>query len=129
MPVKGSYYNDEKSIVIIEMDGMCDADELSAVIVEYSVDHALANEAQHIHVIYDVRTLAWDFPQFIKYLGILAERRKSRVMPSNLTQHFVGNNAWLSSFRTWMQKRFGEDLSGFTNLELAITYVQAQKEE
>jgi hypothetical protein len=129
MPVKSSYYDNEKLIVIIEMSGMCDADELSEVVGRDVVDYTLSREPEPMHVIYDVRELEWDFQQFIKYLGILAERRKNRVMPSNLTQHFIGNNQWLRSFRSWMSKRFNEDLSGFTTIEQAIIYIQHLDEQ
>lgn len=124
MPVNAKYLDDEERVVLIEMIGLVDSAELSDVIVERTVEYALANPSWHIHVVYDVRELTWDFAQFVKYIGILAERRKSRVMPTNLTQHFIGSNLWLSNFRSWMEKQYSEQFNGFTDTEKALDYIK-----
>jgi hypothetical protein len=76
-----------------------------------------------------VRQFDWDFQQFVKYLTLAAERRKNQGFPPNLVQHYVGQNQWLQNFRNWIDKRYGDQISTFSNLEDALQFIDSQKQK
>lgn len=125
MPIATRYLTDER-IIIVQFQGMCTADEIDNVIMGEVTTFILEQTPHPVHIIFDVRELEWDFKQFMGYLAKAAHRRSNDIVPDNLIQHFVGNNTWLSNFRSWLNKNFNEYMNGFTSLDVALEHIRSQ---
>ncbi|MEO0560481.1 MAG: hypothetical protein AAF125_00100 [Chloroflexota bacterium] len=73
---------------------------------------------------WDVREFEWDFADFVGYLKLAKERRAHADTPTNFKQYYVGQNMWVQSFRSWMQKNYGELAAVFEDTDQAFDYIK-----
>ena len=132
---RGSYtvpiiieYQEEQHIAIAKMVGNLAAEEIDSTLKGELADFIRKYSPERVDIIFDVYQFEWDFQQFVKYLTLTAERRKSQGFPPNLVQHYVGRNQWLQNFRTWVGKKFGDSINTFGTLEDALQFITSEKQ-
>ena len=124
MPVTMIPHKNE-AVLIVELKGHIAAKELSDAMGQVVLPYVRSRAPQMIHVIYDTREIDMEFKEFVGYLSLAARRREEEGRPENLSQHFVGTSHWIASFRNWIGKRFGEQMSMFTSFDEALQYIEA----
>lgn len=125
MPITVQYLTDEY-IVILKLQGVVSSDELDTLLMQEITPFILENADQPVHIIFDAKEYQSDFKEFIDYIGRASQRRVDQSVPPNLVQHFVGSNAWVSSFRTWAKKKFNEEMNSFLTVERALEHIRQQ---
>ena len=128
MPITIEYRHQEQ-IAIAAMVGNLAAEEIDTTLRGELGQFIKEHSPARVDIIFDVRQFEWDFQQFVKYLTLAAERRKSQGFPPNLVQHYVGQNEWLQNFRNWLDKRYGDQISTFSSLENALQFIAGQKQK
>ena len=122
MPITIEYRHQER-IAIAAMVGNLAAEEIDTTLRGELGRFIKQYSPARVDIIFDVRQFEWDFQQFVKYLTLAAERRKTQGFPPNLVQHYVGQNEWLQNFRNWIDKRYGDQISTFLSLEDALQFI------
>jgi hypothetical protein len=122
-------YRHDQHIAIAAMIGNLAAEEIDTTLRGELGQFIQQHSPERVDIIFDVRQFDWDFQQFVKYLTLAAERRKNQGFPPNLVQHYVGQNEWLQNFRNWIDKRYGDQISTFSNLEDALQFIDSEKQK
>jgi hypothetical protein len=128
VPITIEFHHHER-IAIAAMIGNLSAGEIDNTLRGELGQFIQQHSPERVDIIFDVRQFEWDFQQFVKYLTLAAERRKSQGFPPNLVQHYVGQNQWLQNFRNWLDKRYGDQISTFSNLEDALQFIASAKQK
>jgi hypothetical protein len=121
-------YQEEERIAIAQMVGNLAAEEIDSTLKGELATFIQRHSPERVDIIFDVYQFEWDFQQFVKYLSLAAERRKTDGFPPNLVQHYVGRNHWIQNFRTWVGKRFGDHINTFGSLDDALQFIADAKE-
>jgi hypothetical protein len=121
-------YQEEQHIAIAKMVGNLAAEEIDTTLKGELAEFIKKYSPERVDIIFDVYQFEWDFQQFVKYLTLTAERRKTQGFPPNLVQHYVGRNQWLQNFRTWVGKKFGDTINTFGTLEDALHFIASEKQ-
>jgi hypothetical protein len=122
-------YREAEHIAVARMVGNLAAEEIDSTLKGELADFIKRHSPERVDIIFDVYQFEWDFQQFVKYLSLVAERRKTQGFPPNLVQHYIGRNQWLQNFRTWVGKRFGDHINTFGSLEDALQFILDEKQK
>lgn len=119
---------DEGLLNVTKISGVIQADELNTHIGNYLETYVRPKAPAIVHTIYDVRELTWSFIEFTRYLGMVAERRNTNRLPTNLRQYFLGSNQWITSFEAWSAKQQNQVVyKTFNDLDMALDYIRQHR--